>query len=538
MNVRLSRPALAARLAGLLTRGPAHWAPPVPHGARRVVVDFSSPNIAKEMHVGHLRSTILGDTLARCLEYCGASVLRLNHVGDWGTQFGMLIEHLSDASSDGDASMSLGDLQTLYRAAKARFDAEPAFKARAQAAVVRLQAGAPAETALWKSICAASRSEFEALYVRLGVVLEERGESFYNPFIPAVLDELAAKGVSVMSDGAQCIFPPGSSPSLSPAASPSSLSSSSASSPASAPPPPQQQPTGAPPLIVRKSDGGFSYASTDLAALWQRSSVERADWVIYVTDVGQAGHFSAVFTAARAAGWVGPTMRLDHVGFGLVQGEDGKRFRTRSTETVRLADLLDEASDRCAASLRSRPPPPGEAALDEQALRDAGEAIGVAAVKYADLCQNKASNYVFSFDKMLDMRGNTAVYLLYAYARICSILRKAGAAPGDGGRLCAAAGGAAGLCDAWEAPSERALALSIARLPEAVEAALLELSPNRLTEYLYGLSGAFTDFYGACPVLGDAAGGKTAARLALCEAAAAAMRQVFFLLGIVPLNRL
>ncbi len=485
------------------------------------MVDFSSPNIAKEMHVGHLRSTILGDTLARCLEFSGASVLRLNHVGDWGTQFGMLIEHLADQPG-GAAGAGIGDLQAFYKASKARFDADAEFKARAQAAVVRLQAGAPEARAAWARICDVSRAEFQQLYERLGVRLTERGESYYNDLIPARLEELAAKGVSTLSDGAQCVFTPGASV----------------------------------PLIVRKSDGGFNYASTDLAALWHRVHVERADWLIYVTDAGQSGHFSQVFAAARAAGWVPEdgSVRVDHVGFGLVMGDDGKRFRTRSSDTVRLADLLDEAKTRCMAQLKVRmwqrtshalacllqhaacsrtrvPAAQERGGREALELEAAAAAMGYGAVKYADLGQNRNTNYTFSFDRMLDLKGNTAVYLLYAHARINSIVRKAGEAPGGGGG--AAAAGPMTLA----APEEVALGLAIARFPEAVEAVLVELMPNRLTDYLYELSAKFNEFYGACTVLGSE---QQASRLALCEATARVMRQCFQLLGIdyAPLMRL
>jgi len=488
INVTLSRPFLATHLAGLLAHGTRSVAPALAGDpARPVVVDYSSPNIAKEMHVGHLRSTILGETLCRTLEFCGAKVLRLNHVGDWGTQFGMLVTHLADQPG-GAESASIGDLMAFYKAAKLRFDADGDFKARAQAAVVRLQAGAPEELAAWRRICAVSRTEFDELYRRLGVSLVERGESFYNELIPERLQELAALGVSSVSEGAQCVFSDGSST----------------------------------PLIVRKSDGGFNYASTDLAALWHRVRVEQSQWIIYVTDAGQGTHFAAVFDAARRAGWVDSFVRLDHVGFGLVLGDDGKRFRTRSTEIVRLADLLDEAVARCAAVLRERNPDMGD---DELAV--AAQAMGYGAVKYADLHQNRSTNYTFSFDKMLSLQGNTAVYLLYAHARICSIIRKAGLEPGA---VQLRQGGLA-----LHAKEEVALALAIARFPEAVEAVVSDLMPNRLTDYLYDLSARFNEFYGACTVLGSE---EEASRLQLCEATAQVMRTCFQLLGIQPLMRL
>ena len=482
----LARPALALRLSGLLRLGAASWAPPPPAGVRRAVVDYSSPNIAKEMHVGHLRSTILGEALANALAFCGVAVLRLNHVGDWGTQFGMLIEHLADQGGAAEGA-SVGDLQAFYKASKRRFDEDADFKARAQAAVVRLQAGGEEETQHWAALCEVSRTEFQRLYQRLGVDgLQERGESFYNALIPARLAELEAAGVSTLSDGAQCVFTPGC----------------------------------ATPLIVKKSDGGFNYASTDLAALWQRVREERADWLVYVTDSGQATHFQQVFDAARAVGWLPPSAealpRVTHCGFGLVLGEDGKRFRTRSTETVRLADLLDEAKARSLAQLSQRAAA-SEGEWSEAELEAAAEAMGVAAVRYADLNANRASNYTFSFDRMLDFRGNTAVYLLYAYARLRSILRKAGEA------------GAGDAPPVLAAPEEAALALALCRFPEAVEAVVEELMPSRLTEYLYELSARFNEFYGACVVLGSE---EQASRLALVRSTEAVMREAFRIVGI------
>ena len=488
INISLSRSYLADRLVGLLRHGAKCWAPRVPGGSKQCIVDFSSPNIAKEMHVGHLRSTILGETLSCCLEYAGAKVLRLNHVGDWGTQFGMLIEHLNDQPGGSDGA-SIGDLQAFYKASKKRFDEDAEFKLRAQAAVVRLQAGEGPERDAWRRICDVSRQEFDAIYKRLDVKnLVERGESFYNEFIPARLEELAEKGVSTMSDGAQCVFTPGNQT----------------------------------PLIVRKSDGGFNYASTDLAAIWHRVHKERADWVIYVTDAGQAGHFVQVFATAKTMGWIPEAVRVDHVGFGLVLGDDGKRFRTRSSEVVRLVDLLDEAVTRCAAQLKERNPEWSDAEI-----QDAAEAMGYGAVKYADLNQNRNTNYTFSFDRMLSLQGNTAVYLLYAHARICSIVRKSGV---DEKLL-----GPEAKDIQLATPEEAALALTIARFPEAVEAVLEELMPNRLTDYLYDLSTKFNDFYTNCPVIGS---DEQASRLQLCEATAVVMRQCFTLLGIRPLMRL
>lgn len=505
INARVSTEWLSKELQGLLRNGSSSWAPPLPQGREKVIVDFSSPNIAKEMHVGHLRSTIIGDTICRLLEFSGAHVLRLNHVGDWGTQFGMLIEFLKEETggSPENASKAVGDLQAFYKKAKAKFDEDEDFKLRAQKAVVKLQGGDPESLALWRGICDVSRREFDSLYKRLGVELEERGESFYNALIPDVLAELEENKVSILSDGAMCVFPKGKDGEID---------------------------TDGTPLIVQKSDGGFNYASTDLTAIKQRLFTENADWIIYVTDVGQQSHFKMVFETAERAGWLEAgaragrgAPRIDHVGFGLVLGEDGKRFRTRSGEVVRLVDLLDEAKKRCLAQLEERGR--GEE-LDTAELAHAAEAMGYGAVKYADLHSNRTSNYTFSFDRMLDLKGNTAVYLLYAHARIASIVRKADRN---------IEGLADSTCITLEHPMELQLAKSLSAFPEAVEDALDELAPNRLCDYLYDLSSKFTEFYGECKVIGSE---EEESRLMLCEATAMIMRQCFQILGITPLMRI
>jgi arginyl-tRNA synthetase len=384
----------------------------------------------------------------------------------------------------------------LYREAKVRFDEDAGFKARAQAAVVALQAGDPASVRRWESICKASRVEFQALYDALGVRLEERGESFYNPLLAPLVEDLVRSGVAEVSEGATCVFVEGDDV----------------------------------PLIIQKSDGGFGYGTTDMAALRQRLEEERADWVIYVTDQGQSGHFDKVFKAARKAGWVagagdggsedGP--RIEHVAFGLVLGEDGKRLRTRSGDVVRLADLLAEAVARCRVQLLERAPDMGPAEIDR-----AAKAMGHAAVKYADLRQNRQTDYTFSYDRMTDLKGDTAVYLLYAYARVCSILRKAGPAAEP------SRAAQAGVTLQHEA--EQRLALQLVRFPEAVEAVLADLAPNRLCAYVMDLSTAFTEFYSQCQVLGEE---QEASRLALCLATRNVMGQCFDLLGIEPLERI
>ena len=457
--------------------------------ARKAVVDFSSPNIAKEMHVGHLRSTIIGETICRTLESIGVETVRLNHVGDWGTQFGMLLTHLSDKT---DADFEIRDLQAFYKESKLRFDSDEEFKLRSQAAVVKLQAGDEEMIAKWKRICEVSRQEFEEIYRLLDIKIEERGESFYNSMIPDVLDELIEKKIAVTNDGALCIF----------------------------------QEKDGPPLICRKSDGGFNYASTDLAAMRHRIKDVRSDWIIYVTDMGQSRHFEAVFDAAKRANWLNEgqdsSVRLDHVSFGLVMGEDGKRFRTRSGETVPLKSLLSEAQSRCLDSLQSRE----NNNMDEDKLQEAARIMGISAIKYADLHNNRTTNYTFSYDRMLDLKGNTAVYLLYTHARISSILDRAGdevISSFDEGDLV--------LTD----EKERRLALAILKLPDTIDSVIQDLLPSRLCDYTYSLCVAFNEFYGACKVIGDE---REKQRLILCHTTALSLRRAFYILGIEPLYRL
>ncbi|KAK7245475.1 hypothetical protein RIF29_40321 [Crotalaria pallida] len=494
VNVVLSKNWIAQSLLRMLIDGIDTWAPQLP--VKRAVVDFSSPNIAKEMHVGHLRSTIIGDTLARMLEFSRVEVLRRNHVGDWGTQFGMLIEFLFEKFPNPEEvnEAAIGDLQAFYKASKLRFDSDTEFKQKAQQAVVRLQGGETRYREAWTKICEISRAEFHRVYERLGVQLEEKGESFYNPYIPWVLEELNNKGLIEESEGARVIFVDGVKI----------------------------------PLIVVKSDGGYNYASTDLAALWYRLNEEKAEWIIYLTDVGQQQHFDMVFKAAKRAGWLPVDDSLypkaTHVGFGLVLGEDGKRFRTRSTEVVRLIDLLDEAKTRSEAAIRER-----ETARNwpEEEVKKTSEAVGYGAVKYADLKNNRSSNYTFNFDQMLSDKGNTAVYLLYAHARICSIIRKSGKDIEElkkNGKI------------VLDHEGERALGLHLVQFSEVVEQACTNLLPSTLCEYLYNLSDIFTSkFYSNCQVIGSP---EETSRLLLCEATAVVMRKCFYLLGVEPVYKI
>ena len=478
--------------------------PGVDQGAP-VVVDFSSPNIAKEMHVGHLRSTIIGDSLARVLEFRGHPVLRLNHVGDWGTQFGMLITHLKqvapEALNTADA-VDLGDLVAFYRQAKARFDEDETFQTASREEVVKLQSGDPVSLKAWGLLCDQSRREFQKIYDRLEIRLSERGESFYNPFLAGVVADLEASGLLVTDDGAQCVFLEGVSGK-------------------------EGKPL---PLIVQKSDGGFNYATTDLAAIRYRFGAapggDEARRVIYVTDAGQASHFAGVFQVARRAGWIPEGGRLEHVPFGLVQGEDGKKLKTRAGDTVRLRDLLDEAVERAEADLRRRLHEE-ERSEDEGFIEHVASTVGLAAVKYADLSQNRITNYQFSFDRMLALQGNTAPYLLYAVVRIAGIARK-------GGELDAAPS-ADGL--QFSEPQEWALVRELLKFDAVIAEVEEELLPNRLCTYLFELSQVFNRFYDQVPVL-KAEEPARSSRLALCRLTADTLKLGLGLLGIPTLERM
>ncbi|AFZ49269.1 arginine--tRNA ligase [Dactylococcopsis salina] len=468
---------------------------------QRVIVDFSSPNIAKEMHVGHLRSTIIGDCIARILEFRGHNVLRLNHVGDWGTQFGMLIAYLREAYPDAlikaDA-LAIGDLVTLYRQAKKRFDEDEQFQTTAREEVVKLQKGAEDSVKAWQLLCEQSRREFQVIYDLLGVKLTERGESFYNPLLPDVVGELEAKGLLEEDQGAKCVFLEG-------------FSNKSGERL---------------PLIVQKTDGGYNYATTDLAAIRYRIREDGAQRIIYVTDAGQANHFTQVFQVAKRAGWIPEDVELVHVPFGLVQGEDGKKLKTRSGDTIRLRDLLDEAIARSRQDLEKRFAAEGRNE-SEDFIEKTARGVGISAVKYADLSRNRTSNYVFSFDKMLALQGNTAPYLLYAYVRVQGISRK--------GNIDLATLGNQTIVLADD--SELVLAKHILQLSDILKEVEKDLLPNRLCLYLFELSQKFNQFYDRCPVL-QAEEPKRTSRLMLADLTARTLKLGLNLLGIEVLERM
>ncbi|MFD0856172.1 arginine--tRNA ligase, partial [Actinomadura adrarensis] len=444
----------------------------------RVVIDYSSPNMAKEMHVGHLRSTIIGDALVRLHEELGHEVIRQNHLGDWGTPFGKLVEHLVDESlTDGDLSIS--DLNEFYVAASRKFDNDPAFAERSRKRVVALQAGEPTTLALWRRLLDESKRHMEAVYALLGVKLtpaDYKGESSYNDVLASTCDELIAKGLAITSEGALCVFPHGFTGR-------------------------DDQPM---PLIIRKRDGGYNYDTTDLATIRYRSQELKGDTLLYVVGAPQSLHFRMIFAAAREADWLPPTSTAVHVAFGSVLGTDGKILASRAGASLKLVDLLNEAVARARAIVADR----SELSEDEQ---DAiAHAVGIGAVKYADLSTARDKDYVFDWDRMLAMDGNTATYLQYAHARIRSLLRRAANTPVTPADDSAA--NATGL--ALSEPAERALALKLSQYPSAVTTTAQHNEPHRLCTYLFETATAFSAFYEYCPVL-DAAPATRASRLAL-----------------------
>ena len=500
INLRLKTAYLEAQLKAMQA-DPRLGVAPVEQ-PQTVIVDFSSPNIAKEMHVGHLRSTIIGDSIARVQEFMGHRVLRLNHVGDWGTQFGMLITHLKEAcpeALEAGSTVDIGDLVAFYKQAKLRFDTDEDFKTRSREAVVDLQAGENTATTAWNVLCAQSRQEFQKLYDRLDIRIQERGESFYNPFLADVVKDLDTQGLLVEDQGAKVVFVDGFT-----------------------------NKDGNPlPLIIQKTDGGYNYATTDLAAIRYRTVTDGAERVLYVVDAGQGNHFAQVFQVAAKAGWIPAGVDLTHVPFGVVQGEDGKKFKTRSGDTVRLKDLLDEAVSRARADLETRIQAE-ERQETEDFIQNVAEAVGLGAVKYADLSQNRTSNYIFSFDKMLALQGNTAPYMLYAYVRVQGIARKGGI---DFDHLPAEA--SLHLKD----DSEFALTRYLLQLDTVLEEVAQDLYPNRLCQYLFELSQTFNQFYDRCSVL-QAEEPQRTSRLILCDLTAKALKLGLSLLGIRVLERM
>ncbi|MBK7998303.1 MAG: arginine--tRNA ligase [Verrucomicrobia bacterium] len=476
---------------------------------RTIVIDFSSPNVAKPMHVGHIRSTGIGDALQRVLRLLGHHVVTDNHIGDWGTQFGKLLlgwkQSLDKAALERDA---IAELERLYKVINAECDANPARLEEAKQELVKLQAGDADNLAIWKEMIRLSQVQFDTIYGRLGVKFDHTlGESYYNPWLGNVVNDLLQRGIAKESEGAVGVFSDGSMP-------------------------PKEDPFlvnrdgewVADPALVRKSDGGFNYMTTDLATIEYRLKTWSPNEIIYVVDDRQAPHFRKLFlTFGRWQPDAAKRVKLRHVGFGKILGDDGKPFKTRSGDTVKLGDLLDEAVERALKVVSEKNPD-----LSEAQQREIARVVGIGAVKYADLLPNRQSDYVFSWDKMLAMNGNTAPYLQYAYARIRSIFRKADEA-GDWR--------AAMSSIQLNAPEEIGMARHLLNFGLALEAVGDECRPNFLCNYLYELAGYFATFYEACPVL-KAEGTERATRLLLCELTARVLKQGLEALGIEVLEQM
>ncbi|MDP6544378.1 MAG: arginine--tRNA ligase [Phycisphaerae bacterium] len=509
INIRISAEWLAQRLTEVESDPKLGVAPP--DKPQTVVVDYSAPNLAKEMHVGHLRSTIIGDAMVRVLDFIGHKVIRQNHVGDWGTQFGMLVQFLKDGGTQyseheidgmkfqGIDRAAISDLQIFYRQARAKFDADPEFADRARSRVVLLQSGDKETWLIWKSFVDESLEHCEGVYRSLGVLLRRtdvHGESEFNDDLPNVIEDLRSGGWLEESQGAQCVF----------------LDEFRG----------KGEDDADVPLIVQKSDGGYLYATTDLAGIRYRQSQLAADRVLYVTDSRQGMHFAQVFGVARMAGFAGAEMMLEHVPFGMMLGEDHRPFKAREGDTIRLTDLLTEAQQRAFDLVSEKTPD-----FDEDRRREIASIVGIGSVKYADLSQNRSSDYVFSWDKMLSLVGNTAPYMQYAYARVKSIFRKADMDESQ----------AVGEIVLTE-PAETNLAVKLVQLPETVQAVADECLPNLLCSYLFDLGGAFMTFYEACPVLKADDPTARTSRLMLCLLTARTIKTGLGMLGIDTLEQM
>ncbi len=482
LNLTLSGEAMRDLAAGI--------DPTTPGGAtgRTVVVDYGSPNLAKEMHVGHLRSSVIGDALCRVLERRGDRVIRQNHIGDWGTQFGMLLEHLLSIgwADRPEEDRAIGDLNLLYQESKKRDDAEPAFAEAARKRVVALQAGEPEARALWQALIGESLRHMNEVFTRLGLLLDDddlKPESAYNDALAPLCSELEAGGFATRSDGALCVFVEGFDT----------------------------------PLIVEKTDGGHGYATTDLAAVAYRVKELGADRLVYVVDSRQREHFQKFFAAARVAGLAGATTRMDHAAFGTILGPDKRPFKTRDGGTVKLTDVLDEAVEKATAVVAEKNPE-----LPAEEREAVGRIVGIGAVKYADLSGDRVKDYVFDWKRMLALDGNTAPYLQYSYARIRSIFRR--------GEIDFDVAGLPPIDPA--APAERALVLHLSRYAATIDAVADSLEPHRLAAWAFDLATLYHRFYEACPVLKDGHEATRGSRLALSRRVAVALEDALGLLGI------
>jgi arginyl-tRNA synthetase len=472
INITLADEWIAARATEQLTD--SRLGVPKAEPSQRVVVDYSGPNVAKELHAGHLRPTVVGDALARILDYLGHDVVRAAHLGDWGTPFGQLIEHALDIGEQATYDqLAAGEFTAFYQAARAKFDGSQAFADRARKRVVQLQAGEPETMRLWQMLVDDSMEYLRTVYARLNITLTDADmapESFYQPMLADVCDELESRGIAVISDGALCAFPPGFTGR-----------------------------DGNPvPLMLRKSDGGYGYDSTDAAAIRYRLTELGAHRIIYVVGSEQSQHLQMIFELARQAGWLVAPASAEHAVIGLMTGPGGQRLKTRSGEQIKLADLMDEAVDRAAAVIAERYGDPAQ-------RRQIAEAVGIGALKYGDLSVARDSSYVLDFDRLLALTGNTGPYLQYAAARIRSIFARAGLDPAtsEGDQI------------VLGAPAERSLALRLLGFGRAVADVMVAAEPHKLAGFLFDTASAFTTFYEQCPVL-SAESGTRRSRLALC----------------------
>ncbi|MGV9348245.1 arginine--tRNA ligase [Streptomyces spiralis] len=507
LNITITDKAITETLAARYADEAGRLGVPYAANPGTTVIDYAQPNVAKEMHVGHLRSAVIGDSVVQLLEFTGESVVRRHHIGDWGTQFGMLIQYLDehpheldhkasteDTAASGEEAMS--NLDRLYKAARRKFDSDEEFKTRARRRVVDLQAGDPHTLAMWQKFVDESKIYFFSVFEKLDMEIRDPdivGESGYNDMLAETCRLLEESGVAVRSEGALCVFFEDI-----------------------------KGPDGNPvPLIVQKSDGGYGYAATDLSAIRDRVFNLKADTLLYVVDARQSLHFKMVFETARRAGWLGDGVKAQQLAFGTVLGKDGKPFKTREGETVRLVDLLDEAIDRASAVVREKAQD-----LSEEEIAERGAQVGIGAVKYADLSTSASRDYKFDLDQMVSLNGDTSVYLQYAYARIRSILRKAG-------ELRPAAHPELEL-----AAAERALGLHADAFAETVREAAREYAPHKLAAYLYQLASLYTTFYDKCPVLKAETPQQVENRLFLCDITARTLHQGMALLGIRTPERL
>jgi arginyl-tRNA synthetase len=497
LNITIADRAITENLAARYTDETGRLGVPFAEHPGTTVIDYAQPNVAKEMHVGHLRSAVIGDAVVQLLEFTGENVVRRHHIGDWGTQFGMLIQYLDEhpheldhdaAEVTGEEAMS--NLDRLYKAARRLFDSDEEFKTRARRRVVDLQAGDPHTLAMWQKFVDESKIYFFSVFEKLDMEIRDPdivGESGYNDMLAETCRLLEESGVAVRSEGALCVFFEDI-----------------------------KGPDGNPvPLIVQKSDGGYGYAATDLSAIRDRVFNLKANTLLYVVDARQALHFRMVFETARRAGWLNEDVTAVQLAFGTVLGKDGKPFKTREGETVRLVDLLDEAIDRASAVVREKAQD-----LSEEEIAERGAQVGIGAVKYADLSTSANRDYKFDLDQMVSLNGDTSVYLQYAYARIQSILRKAG-------EVRPAAHPELDLADA-----ERALGLHLDSFAETVRESATEYAPHKLTAYLYQLASLYTTFYDKCPVLRAETPAQVENRLFLCDVTARTLHQGMALLGI------